>query len=833
MGTPLSVLIIEDSASDAELMVRHLQKAGFDVSFERVDSPENMREALRGQAWELLLCDFSLPGFDARDALTILKNTNRDIPFIVVSGSIGDEMAIELMRTGAQDYLMKNNLARLAPVVERELTEARRRVEHRSAEERLRLSARVFESADEGIVLTDANANILAVNPAFQEITGFSEVEVLKQNPRMLKSGRQDITFYRNMWSRLQDCGHWSGEIWNRRKNGEIYPAWMSISAVKDGQSCITHYVGLFSDRSAILAARERVDFLSHYDALTSLPNRALLRDRVQQAIDTAEPSSRQVALLLLNIDRLQRVNDAFGHEIGDALLLELANRLRALLAPGDTLARLGGDEFVIVLTHFDSLDDIVVVGQRLMEEITKPYQIQQVNVSVTTSVGIAIYPGDSIDPVGLLKSADTALSLVKDGGCNGMRFFTADMNTRALYRMSMESHLRQAIERGELVLNYQPQITLGGGGVCGVEALIRWRSPELGLISPADFIPLAENTGLILPIGEWVMRHACAQNKAWQETGLPPIRVAVNVSVHQITAGNLVPMVKKVLEETGLEPRYLEIELTESVLMYDTELTLKQIADLRQMGVSISLDDFGTGYSSLGYLSRFTLDRLKIDQGFISKITTDPRSAAIAKATIALAQSLGMIVIAEGVETEGQLGYLRRLGCDEIQGYLFSRPVPADELAMLIGNDQALFVDWTSTEPKRTLLLLDDEPNVLGALVRLLRREGYKILAANSSSEAFELLATNTAQVIISDQRMPEMSGTEFLARVSELYPDTVRMVLSGYNDLNTVTDSVNRGAIYKFLNKPWDDDLLRETIREAFRKSERENERRMTNSV
>jgi len=827
MSQPLNVLIIEDSASDAALMLRHLAKAGFDVSHERVESADALREALGRRIWDVLLCDFTLPGFGAPGALGILKATGRDIPFIVVSGSIGDETAIELMRTGAQDYLMKDNLARLAPAIERELLEASHRLARRTAEEHLRLSARVFESADEGITLTDANLNIVAVNPAFEEITGYQQSEVIGKNPRILQSGRHDKTFYRDMWASLLACGHWSGEIWNRRKNGEAYPGWLTISTVRNEQGDATHYVGLFSDRSSILAARERVDFLSHHDSLTGLPNRALLRDRLQLAIDTAKAEGRQVALLLLNVDRLQRVNDAFGHDHGDLVLKELADRLNTLLAPGDTLSRLGSDEFVMLLTHFADADEIILIGQRLLEAIARPFHIQSVEVTVTASMGIALYPGDGLEPVALLKCADTALSMVKNEGSNGMRFFTAEMNTRALSRMTMENQLRHAIERDELLLHYQPQVALGGGGICGVEALIRWRDPELGLISPADFIPLAEDTGLIHPIGEWVIRMACLQNKAWQDAGLSPVRMAVNISAHQMTSGLLLSIVQSALKESSLDPHYLEIELTESALMKETELTQRQIAGLRAMGVSISLDDFGTGYSSLGYLSRFTLDRLKIDQGFVANITTEPRSAAIAKATIALAQSLGMTVIAEGVETEGQLGYLRKLGCDEIQGYLFSRPIPVDEMALLLNKATNLFVNGVALEPSRTLLLLDDEPHVLSSLQRLLRRDGYQILVAHSSRQAFEQLATHSVHVVISDQRMPDMNGTEFLERVSELYPETVRMVLSGYNDLDTVTSLVNRGEIYKFLSKPWDDDALRETVREAFRKAEREKER------
>ena len=448
--------------------------------------------------------------------------------------------------------------------------------------------------------------------------------------------------------------------------------------------------------------------------------------------------------------------------------------------------------------------------------------------MTVTASIGISIYPNDGFEPDVLLRSADTALSLVKDEGRNSFRFYTADMNARALRRMVLENHLRHALDRRELLLHYQPQVSLADGRICCVEALIRWRSPELGLISPADFIPLAEDSGLISAIGAWVMYVACAQNKAWQDAGLPSVCISVNVSAHQFAQGALPAMVAKALKETALEARYLEVELTERVMMDDTESSIRQIAELRQMGVSVSLDDFGTGYSSLGYLSRFLLDKLKIDQSFVRNITSAPRSAAIVKASIALARSLNITVIAEGVETEGQLGYLRQAGCEEIQGYLFSRPVPPDELAVLVGRGSSLMIAGAALEPTHTLLLLDDEPSVLSSLVRLLRRDGYRILAAHTAEEAFELLATHSIEVVISDQRMPLMSGTEFLARVSKLHPDTVRMMLSGFSDLKTVTESVNRGAIYKFLSKPWDDAALRETIREAFRKHRQEQELR-----
>jgi diguanylate cyclase (GGDEF)-like protein len=446
-------------------------------------------------------------------------------------------------------------------------------------------------------------------------------------------------------------------------------------------------------------AAHHQVDFLSKHDPLTLLPNRSVLAERTRQAIAAARHGERQIALLLFNLDRLQRINDSLGHETGDAMLQEMARRAGLLAGPNDILAHMGGDEFVLLLTDCLDSDAIINAAGRLIGDIARPVQVGGHDLIVTASVGISIYPRDGANPSELLKAADVALSHMKDTGRNGFRFFKGEMNAHALRWMSLETHLRRAIERGELSLNYQPQVSLRDGSICSMEALLRWRSPELGQVAPGDFIALAEDTGMILPIGNWVIRQACLQNKAWQNAGLPPVRVAVNVSAHQFMTGTLTEVVADALRESGLEARYLEVELTESVMMHDSETTAAQLAELTEMGVSISLDDFGTGYSSLGYLSRFMLDKLKIDQTFVRNITTEPRSAAIAQATIALAHGLSLVVIAEGVETEGQLAFLRAIGCDEVQGYLFSRPVPADEMGRLMSGESQLLRLPAATE--------------------------------------------------------------------------------------------------------------------------------------
>ncbi|CAN7469018.1 EAL domain-containing protein [Pseudoduganella sp. LjRoot289] len=704
--------------------------------------------------------------------------------------------------------------------------------QRRALESRLRLSARVFDNTRESIMMTDAENKLIAVNPAFEQITGYTEAEVLGQNPRLLRSGRHDAAFYRAMWESLDSSGEWRGEIWNRRKNGQIYPERASINAVRDQNGETTAYVSVSSDMTALKEAHHQLDFLANHDPLTLLPNRNLLNDRLQLAMAAAEHSHHLVAMLLFNVDRLQRINDSLGHDAGDALLQTLAQRLCKILTPGDTLAHLGGDEFALMLTKCRDVDDVIVATRQLMDSIAQPFALPATptgqNVYVTASVGISIYPRDGNTPSALLIGADVALGHVKDAGRNGFRFYTGEMNAHALRFMSLETHLRHAVERGELQLVYQPQVRLSDGRIAGMEALLRWNSPELGAIPPADFIPLAEDTGLILEIGSWVLREACRQNRAWQQAGLIPMPVAVNVSARQLAAGNLPAIVRGALQDSGLSAQCLEIELTETVMMHDSEANHAQLAELADMGVAVALDDFGTGYSSLGYLSRYTLDKLKIDQAFVRNITTEPRSAAIAQATVALAHGLSLTVVAEGVETEGQLNYLRSIGCDKIQGYLFSRPLAADAMAAMLREQPMLQQGSLEAAPTRTLLLLDDEPGILYSLVRLFRREGYRALVAQDAYQALELLALHPVQVIISDQRMPGMSGTDFLARVRDLYPDTVRILLSGYADFNAVADAVNRGSIYKCISKPWDDAELKETVRAAFRHAEHAEERR-----
>jgi EAL domain-containing protein (putative c-di-GMP-specific phosphodiesterase class I)/ActR/RegA family two-component response regulator len=407
-----------------------------------------------------------------------------------------------------------------------------------------------------------------------------------------------------------------------------------------------------------------------------------------------------------------------------------------------------------------------------------------------------------------------------KDLGRDNFQFYTAELNKRIMRRMTMEKHLRRALERNEFLLHYQPQADFATGRINGMEALIRWQSPELGLTPPGSFIPLAEETGLIVPIGEWVLKTACLQNKAWQDAGLPCLTLAINLSPRQFRQENLVEVVARTLRETGLEPRYLELEIVESLLMHDVESAVRLTGKLKELGVCMTMDDFGTGYSSLSYLRQFPFDKIKIDQSFIRNITSDPDNAAIARAMIALAHSLRLRVIAEGIETDGQLNYLLSHGCDEMQGFYFSRPMPAQQLEQMLREDRRLpLPEKNVAAPERTLLLVDDEKNVIRALERVFAVDGYRILTATNAAEGFEQLATNSIGVIIADEHMPGMRGSEFLHRARELYPNTIRVALTAFGDLPTVTEAVNRGAIFKFHSKPWQEEILRESIREAFR--------------
>ena len=556
--------------------------------------------------------------------------------------------------------------------------------ERKIAEADLRIAAAAFES-QEGMIVTNAESVILRVNRAFTESTGFTQEELVGQTPRMFKSGRHDEAFYQEMWDTILRTGSWQGEIWDRRKNGEIYPKWLTISAVKNTDDVVTHFIGTHYDITERKNAEEKIKSLAFFDQLTELPNRTLLMDRLKQTLANSSRSDQYAALLFIDLDNFKTLNDTLGHDCGDMLLRLVAKRLSEAVREGDTVARLGGDEFVLVLPLLgneksDSASRVEMIAEKILASLNQPYALGDVVHRTTASIGVTLFKGDKATIDDLMKQADLAMYQSKEAGRNRVRFFDPALETAVKARASLEDDLRHAIEQQQFLLHYQPQFS-GRATMTGVEVLVRWKHPQRGMVSPADFIPLAEETGLILPLGQWVLDTACRQLAAWaHHPALSRLTIAVNVSARQFRQDDFVHQVDTTLKSSGARPHLLKLELTESMLIDNIQDIIDKMTLLRTQGVGFSLDDFGTGYSSLSYLKRLPLDQLKIDQSFVRDVLEDQNDAAIARTIIALAESLGLGVIAEGVETEAQLEFLATSGCQSYQGYLLGRPMPLDQ---------------------------------------------------------------------------------------------------------------------------------------------------------
>jgi diguanylate cyclase (GGDEF)-like protein/PAS domain S-box-containing protein len=560
----------------------------------------------------------------------------------------------------------------------------------KQADEHRRVIAQVFDTSQEGIFITDAHTRFISVNQSFTRITGYSTDDVAGQTPRILSSGRQNKAFYQGMWAAIEADGRWEGEIWNRRKTGEIYPEWLVISAIKDASNQARQYLGIFTETSSRKEAEARILRLVNYDNLTNLPNRALLFDRARVAISSATRNQTSLAVLHLNVDHFKHINESFGHDAGDEVLTALSQRLTAHIKPEDTVSRLGADNFIVLLPQTSAVE-AGKVALRLMGALSEAMTVAEHKLNPTVSVGIATFPDNGTDLLKLMQAAEAAVDLAKREGRNTVRFFTPALHEQLQATLAIERDLQHAVALGQLVLHYQPQVDARTRQIVGTEALVRWQHPEWGLVPPARFIPVAEQTGLIRPIGEWVLKQALADTAAWLAAGLPVVPVAVNLSVVQFRHEGLQTSVLQALQTSGLPPGLLELELTESVAMEDSEFTVTTINALKSLGVKLSIDDFGTGYSSLSYLKRFAVDKLKIDQSFVRGLNHDAEDEAIVTAVISLANSLGLHTIAEGVETEEQAAFLKASGCNEFQGYLFSKPVPAEALAALLASGAAL----------------------------------------------------------------------------------------------------------------------------------------------
>jgi diguanylate cyclase (GGDEF)-like protein/PAS domain S-box-containing protein len=696
----------------------------------------------------------------------------------------------------------------------------------RQMKDMLQLSNRALAASSNGVLIADAtqpNFPIMYANPAFCQMTGYTLIDVMGRNCRFLQNddrAQPQIAAMRAAVDRKESV---HVVMRNYRKDGSLFWNELFISPVPDERGEITHYIGILNDITTLKQNEEKLAFQANHDELTGLPNRRLFDDRLQQAIFQAARHAASVAVLCLGVDNFSLLSESLGHAAGEQLLKDIAARLLGCLRSHDTVSRHGGNEFMLILTEIHHAGDVSTVCENLFRCLGEPYALAGQSLHVACSIGATLSPQDGNDGATLLRYADMACWRARELGGGRYQFFAFDMNQKTLERVGIEAALRQALRHDELQLLYQPLVDLQSGRIDSLEALLRWAHPERGLLSASDFIEVAEDSGLIGSIGDWVLRRACHDLRAWHAGGQTQLRVAINVSPKQLRERQLAAGVAAMLAEYGLPAGALSLEVREGALLHGARTGEANLTQLKAMGAGLTLDDFGTGYSSLSHLKRLPFDLVKIDNAVIRDIVTGGEDAAMTKTIIGIAHHLGIRVAAEGVETEAQCDFLKRNMCDLIQGHFFSPPAPVAVIDAMLRDGRALPQHLLRLEARqRALLLVDDEQNIVGALKRLLRRDDYQIYTANNGEEGLALLATHPIDVIVSDQRMPGMIGADFLRKAKLLYPDTIRIMLSGYTELQSVTDAVNEGAIYKFLTKPWDDVQLRAHIAEAFRLKE-----------
>ncbi|WP_333877395.1 EAL domain-containing protein [Methylobacter sp.] len=806
---PLNILIVEDSEDDTLLLVDQLEiEGGRSVDWQRVETEKALIEALK-QHWDIVLSDYTMPHLSGMRALEVVRQHDLDLPFIFVSGTIGEITAVKAMKSGAQDYVMKGNLSRLMPAVERELEEAQQRRDRRQAEQMLRKLSRVVEQAADSVIIADLSGRIEYVNPAFERLTGYGRAEAVGGKPSLLKSGRHDQAFYQAIWKTVTNGEIFSGTLINRKKDGELFYEEKVITPLKDEQGRVSHFVStgrdvtervkaeqsraqlvaileattdlvaildpdgclhylnnagyrllgldpkvdiskfclpeLFPERitqqlqseawpiaystgswtgetalrrtdeieipvsQVLLVHRDaagKVEYLSTiardiserkrfeaelqhqstHDILTGLPNRILMMDRLAAEIERARHANNSVAVLFLDMDNFKRINDSMGHTVGDALLQQIAGRLQAALRPNDTIARYGGDEFVVIAGDLPRSENVLAVLRKIYAVFERPMLLGAQEAYITFCTGIALYPHDGAGAEDLMRNAGTAMYRAIIAGHNQYRFYAPEMNARSHELLTLETDLRLAFKRNEFIVYYQPKAELSTGRIIAMEGLIRWQHPQRGLISPAGFVSMLEESGLIIPVGEWILSQACAEFK---EMSLQSMRISVNVSASQFNDPELLSKVSRIMQRENMPPNTLELEVTENIVMQDPAAAAETLKKLRSLGVRIAIDDFGTGYSSLSYLKRFPLDALKIDQSFVRDLTSDTNDAAIVEASITLGKKLGLEVVAEGVETKEQFEFLRAHGCDLAQGYYVSRPLCKTELIELLREER------------------------------------------------------------------------------------------------------------------------------------------------
>lgn len=711
-----SILVVDDNPGKCLALVSVLE-----VLQQNVVTAESGRDALRcllDHEFAVILLDVQMPTMDGFETARLIRSRQQSesTPIIFVTAySRGETDMMEGYSLGAVDFIftpiipeilrakvsvfvdlyhkiqaIKRHEEHLEILVEQRTAALTAEIaERKQAEVAIRKLSSAMEKVADSIFITDASGVIEYINSAFEIITGYRREEAMGKTPRVIKSGKHDEQFYQQIWETLLRGEVYRNVFINRRKDGQLYHEAITITPLTDEQGKVTHYIASGKDITENIQTQERLHHLAHHDVLTGLPNRMLFVERLKHALKRAEWRKRAVAVMFLDMDRFKIVNDTLGHEAGDRLLQAMAARLLGCVRDGDTVARFGGDEFAGFLNDVASPEDVAPIVAKFLAALAPPFVIDGHELFISGSIGISLYPDDGTDTQTLMKNADTAMYRAKQNGGNTSEFYHAGMNAHALARLNLETGLRRALERQEFVLHYQPQIDLKNGDVVGFEALIRWERAGSGLVSPVEFIPLLEETGLIVAVGEWMLRSACAQHHAWRAAGLPALRVAVNISGRQFDGKDLMQTLQRVMQVVPMPAEFLELEITESILMKNADTDIEALQALSAMGMRFAIDDFGTGYSSLTYLKRFPIDILKIDKAFVRDITTDADDAAIVSAIITMAHSLGIKTVAEGVESREQFELLREQGCDFAQGYYFSPPLPGEEIENLLKEKQ------------------------------------------------------------------------------------------------------------------------------------------------
>ena len=688
-GTPM-ILYVEDDDVLRRMITLMIGKKFPDLAIMVAEDGEAGLELFKKQRPEIVLTDIRMPKMDgilmAREIKKLKKNTR----IIVITADNDANRMMEAIDTGINYFVPKPiNRTKLFAALEECIQSIGQEQQIRLQGEHIRKLSRAVEQSPVSVMITDTAGKIEYVNPKFTRLTNYTFEEVVGKSPRLLRSGETLPAEYKELWATIQKGEEWRGEFHNRNKNGELF--WVSayISPITDGEGRITHFISFQEDISERKQTEETIRRMAYLDPLTGLPNRYFFHELLQKSLAQAHRHKHLLGVLFLDLDRFKFINDSLGHAVGDQLLKAVAQRLKECCRrEGETVARWGGDEFIILIPQMDDVQETVRMAQIIIDAFAAAFILPEHQLSISTCIGISIFPDDGGDAETLIKKADMAMYRAKKEGRNRYQLYMPDMNARAFERMVLENALRRALERKrEFSLCYQPRVNVETGRIVSVETLMRWFHPEFGLVPPAQFIPLAEETGLIVPIGEWVLRTACAQNRAWQDAGYAPVRVSVNFSIRQFHQFKLVEMVEKVLKDTGLEPRWLELEVKENIMLEDEETTIGTLRRLSDMGVHISIDNFGTSCSNFSYMKKLPIDTLKIDQSFVSGIDSGGNSESVSEALITMARRLGLNVVAEGVETEEQRKVLKSLQCEEIQGYIVSKPLPPEELAVLLGN--------------------------------------------------------------------------------------------------------------------------------------------------